>query len=137
VVDECRGTEPQLSAVLTTRVHHTEVIDSRTQEPRFLVMCELCQTTDQTSDLLTFQPSPPSASASSSPPSPSALSHVVQYRTISTASEVTTYSRIEICILLLSLLLTVTLLHQHQQQQHHHHHHHPHHHHQYLQYFTT
>jgi len=59
MVDEGGRAEPQLGAVLTTRVHDAEVVDAGTQEPRFLVVSELRQTTDETTDLLSFQPSPP------------------------------------------------------------------------------
>ena len=59
VVDEGGRTEPQLGTVLTTRVHHTEVIHSRTKKPRLLVMGQLREAADKTTNLLSLQPSPP------------------------------------------------------------------------------
>jgi len=67
MVDESGRSKPQLCTVLSTRIHDTEVIDTRTQKPHLFIVSQLSQTTNQTSDLLTFQPaSQPSSSSSSS-----------------------------------------------------------------------
>ena len=56
VVDEGGRTEPQLRAVLATRVHDAEVVLARLQQVPLLVARQLADAADQEIDLLVLPP---------------------------------------------------------------------------------